>query len=43
MIIIHRALYNTGGSSYTGSCIGGTVISIDGVTGTSFSDADPGN
>ena len=43
MIIIHRALFYAGGSSYTGSCISGTVISTNGVTGTSSGDVDPGN
>jgi len=43
VIIIHRALYCLGGSSFTGSCISGTVISTNGVTGTSSGDADPGN
>ena len=43
MIIIHRALFYAGGSSYTGSCISGTVISTNGVTGTSSGDAESGN
>jgi len=43
MIILHRALFYAGGSSYTGSCISGTVISTNGVTGTSSGDADSGN
>ena len=42
-MIIHHVLFCSGGSSYTGSCIGGTAISTNGVTGTSSGDAESGN